>query len=85
MEKQRKETVLKYAKMTFSVLAQLPMVGDKKAREAGNLVYAYCKASACKTEEEENLWDSVFHNMMPLKDEDADFFMGMMEEETAKA
>ena len=75
--------VKKRAEMTFSVLAQVPFE-DKDARKAINLVYMYCKKSACKTDEDEEIWDSVFHHMMPLGDE-IDQFLALLSDETPKA
>ncbi|MDY6393011.1 MAG: hypothetical protein SPL80_09305 [Bacilli bacterium] len=72
------DEVRKRARMTFSVIAQLP-IEDKEARKAANFVYSCCKRSACKTIEEEEIWDEVFHHAFPLGDE-VDVFMRMLEE-----
>ena len=46
-----KEKIIERARMVLSVLAQVPMIEDAKAREAGNIVYEYCRAACCKTDE----------------------------------
>ena len=61
-----KDKVIERARMTLAVLAQVPMAEDEEARKAGNLVYSYCKKSACKTKEDEEAWKEVFHHGMPM-------------------
>ena len=60
------EKVIERAKITLSVISQLPMLSDPEAKAAGNLVYKYCKMAACETKEEEEAWDEVFANALPM-------------------
>lgn len=77
-EKYKLEKVKERARMTLSVIAQLPVEADKDALNAANLVYKYCKKSACKTEEEKEAWDDVFHHCMPMDEGTASFFASLL-------
>ena len=79
MDEARKKQIIAKAKQCMDVLAQVPMLADPRARDAGNLVWRCCRKATCLSGEEENVWDEVFDGMMPLNALDADKFKKALE------
>lgn len=78
MDEKRKEFIIEKAKMCRLVLAQVPMMLNVRARDAGNIVWWCCRHKTCLNKEEEEVWDEVFEGMMPMAPYDADTFGGIL-------
>ena len=79
MTEEKKRILIRRAKQTFAVLAQVPVEEGPAFIDAANIVYKACRLNACGNDiEAQHLWDKFFFYLFPLTESSLTTFKQMI-------